>query len=76
MRYSNGEVISKSEDAVYVPTKKTTGCDQHTTTLIALQDLRDIAWKHAMKYRWDPILGGAHEEYLNMLNGILKECGI
>lgn len=43
-------------------------------TLHALQDLRDTALQKAMKYYWDPVLGKAHEEYLTMLNQILKEC--
>ena len=54
---------------------KTTHFDkQNTTALIALQDLRDIAWQYAIKYRWDPVLSKTHEEYLTMLNDIIKEC--
>jgi len=39
-----------------------------------LQEVRDIALYLAKKYRWDPMLGRAHEEYLNILNKILVEC--
>lgn len=44
-------------------------------SLIALQVLRDYALEKATKYRWDPWLSEAHEEYLHYLNNILKECG-
>lgn len=47
----------------------------NSVALQGLQELRDIAWQYAMKYRWDPALGRAHEEYLTLLNGILEECG-
>lgn len=43
-------------------------------SLFALQALRDHALEKATKYRWDPWLSEAHEEYLNQLNNILKEC--
>lgn len=47
-----------------------------TTALHSLQCLRDIALEHAIKYRWDPVLGRTHSEYVEMLNGILEECGV
>lgn len=66
--------LSKSEGARYAHTEKTTNDRNHNTALNGLQVLRDIACCHAIKYRWDPALSRAHEEYLNLLNGILKEC--
>lgn len=48
----------------------------NNTTLYSLQCLRDIALEHAIKYRWDPVLGRTHSEYVTMLNGILEECEI
>ncbi len=42
--------------------------------ILSLQELRDTALQLAMKYYWDPALGKAHNEYLTMLNEILKEC--
>jgi len=68
------QLLSKSVGARYAPTEKTTSDRNHNTALNGLQALRDIAWQHAIKYRWDPVLSRAHEEYLNLLNGILKEC--
>jgi hypothetical protein len=46
-----------------------------TKTMIALQELRDVALEKATKYRWDPWLSDAHEEYLKKLNDILKDVG-
>ena len=66
--------LNKSVGARYAPTEKTTSCSNHSMAINALQVLRDIAWQHAIKYRWDPALSQAQEEYLNLLNGILKEC--
>lgn len=66
--------VSKLEDAGHVLYEKTTREMNHNTALNGLQLLREIAWQHAIKYRWDPALSRAHEEYLNLLNGILKEC--
>ncbi len=65
-----------SEGATNASTmRKQTRYQQDNTALKALQALRDIAWQQAIKYRWDPALSRAHEEYLTLLNGILKECG-
>ncbi len=41
------------------------------TLLVALQDIRDMAWQQAIKYRFDPVVGRAHEEYLKALNAAL-----
>lgn len=54
--------------------KNKTEC-HYTAAVQGLQELREMAWQLAIKYRWDPALGRAHEEYLTLLNGILKECG-
>ena len=51
-----------------------TGKDHYSTALAGLQELREIAWQKAMKYRFDPVLGRTHEEYLQALNGLIKEC--
>lgn len=56
-----------------VEKNKTYDCN-YTLTLTRLQELRDTAWHYAMKYRFDPVLGKAHEEYLQSLNTLLKEC--
>ena len=46
----------------------------YSLALQGLQELREVAWQYAIKYRWDPVLSRAHEEYLTLLNGIIKEC--
>lgn len=46
-----------------------------TKIVNALQGLRDWALEKATKYRWDPWLSEAHEEYLSQLNNILKDVG-
>jgi hypothetical protein len=40
--------------------------------MIALQEVRDIAWQKAMRYRFDPVLGQAHEEYLKLLKVLIE----
>ncbi len=40
--------------------------------LIALQEVRDIAWQKAIKHRFDPVLSQAHEEYLKLLKGLIE----
>lgn len=51
-----------------------TGKDQYNTALAGLQELREIAWHKAIKYRFDPVIGKMHEDYLNALNLLIKEC--
>lgn len=52
---------------------KKAGIPQYIIALAGLQELREIAWQKAIKYRFDPVLGRAHDEYLQFLNGLLKE---
>lgn len=47
--------------------------EDYNKLLAGMQVLRNIAWHHAIEYRFDPILSQAHEEYLNLANDILKE---
>ncbi len=63
----------KREGASNTPTEITRRCTNHTKMVNGLQLLRDIAWDQALKYRFDPVLSRAHEEYLNLLNGLLQE---
>ena len=42
------------------------------TIIYNLQVLRDISLKRAIKYRWDPTIGSIYEDYLEILNDILK----
>lgn len=37
-----------------------------------LEEMLDYAWHNAMKYRFDPVAGRIHEEYLEMLKNIKK----
>lgn len=46
---------------------------ENNTLLLRLQELRDQAWLLAIKYRFDPVVGQAHEVYLKELNELLKE---
>ncbi len=64
----------KSEGATNAPTASNFRQRQDNMALNGLQDLRDIACNYAIKYRWDPVLSRTHEEYVNLLNLILKEC--
>jgi len=41
--------------------------------LAGMQVLRNVAWHHAIEYRYDPHLSRAHEEYLDLANSILKD---
>jgi len=43
-----------------------------TQILIALQEAREESWLKAIKYRWDPTIGPIHEDYLNLLNRLLR----
>jgi len=38
----------------------------------SIKTLRNIAWEHAIKYEYDPILGRTHEKYLDILNSIIE----
>lgn len=49
---------------------------QDNTPFKKLQDIREIAWQQAIKYRWDPVLSQTHNEYLAMLNEMIEECAI
>lgn len=40
--------------------------------LVCLQAIRDLAWGYAVKYRFDPVLGQTHEEYLDLLNEVIR----
>lgn len=57
-------------------TVETTEQYNDNTPLKKLQDIRDIAWQQAIKYRWDPVLSHTHNEYLAMLNEMIEECAI
>lgn len=46
--------------------------EDYNKLLVGMQVLRNVAWHHAIEYRFDPILSRAHEEYLNLANDILK----
>lgn len=46
---------------------------QSSTSLDMLQRLRDIAWHRAVKYRWDPVVGAIHADYLEHLNKMIGE---
>lgn len=54
--------------------KNKTSNRNNNTALAGLQELREIAWEKAIKYRFDPVLGRAHDEYLQALNGLIMEC--
>lgn len=69
-------LLSKNEGATYTlhylldENKKKRN---NTRLLHGLQEIRDTAWCNALKYRFDPHLRQAHEEYLHMLNEILEK---
>lgn len=39
-------------------------------TLLELEEMIDYAWHNAIKYRFDPVAGRIHEEYLTMIKNI------
>lgn len=47
--------------------------NDYNKLLAGMQVLRNIAWHHAIEYRFDPVLSKAHEEYLDFANDLLKE---
>lgn len=65
-------LLNKNEGATNTPHYEITHTN-YIKTLHALQDLRDTAWHSAIKYRFDPALSRAHDEYLKTLNHILKQ---
>ncbi len=67
-------VLEKSVSATNAHTLNTYRYDKHIMALNGLQALREMAWELATKYKWDPALKQAHQEYLTMLDGILEEC--
>ncbi len=36
--------------------------------------LRDNAWQHALKYRYDPLIGKIYEDQLKNLNVLLEQA--
>ena len=66
----------KRVEATNFHTEKTTRCEDNTIALNGLQEIREVAFYHALRYRFDPVLSRAHEEYLNMITLLLKECGV
>lgn len=67
----------KNRGAVNAPknTQNTNNINRHEHNRLVngLQQLRNIAWQHAIEYRFDPVLSRAHAEYLDLSNNILKE---
>lgn len=39
----------------------------------SIEDMLEIAWQKAIKYRFDPVVGRIHEEYLEMLKKVKEE---
>lgn len=71
------QLLDKKRGATNTPIrslaeKNKTDCD-YNLAMQSLQELRDKAWQHAIRYRFDPVLGKVHDEYLNTLNIILRE---
>lgn len=42
--------------------------------LQSLQEIRETAWQNAVKYRFDPVVGATHYDYLKKLNGLLESA--
>jgi hypothetical protein len=47
--------------------------NDHIKLLAAMQAIRNVAWTHAIEYRYDPTMSRAHEEYLDLANNILRD---
>lgn len=70
------QIEIKNGGAINTPHLDNTDDPHATTALRGLQEIRQVALYLATKYRWDPILGHAHDQYLDMINTVLKECEI
>ena len=44
-----------------------------TQALTQIENLLDYAWKQAIKYRFDPVIGKIHSEYLEMVKETKNE---
>ena len=62
--------LNKNEAANHSPKTQENhkGRHHYTKALLILQDLRDGLWYEAMKYRHDPVVGGACQEALDKIN--------
>lgn len=45
----------------------------HELEIAHVEDLLNHAWRNAIKYRFDPVVGRIHEEYLQLIKNIKKE---
>lgn len=39
----------------------------------SIEEMIEYAWQKAIKYRFDPVAGRIHEEYLEMVKGLKKQ---
>lgn len=46
-------------------------CQKHGDILNSVKVLRDVSWHKAIKYKFDPVIGKMHEQYLEVLNAII-----
>lgn len=74
MNFTKERIVINNEKRGATNAPKNDSYMYNSKALQGLQEVRDIALYLAGKYRWDPMLGQAHEEYLNILNKILVEC--
>ncbi len=65
--------MSKERGARHTSSVQTEYGSINNITVSILQQLRDITLENSIKYRWDPAIGRCHTEYLNLLNGILRD---
>lgn len=42
-------------------------------SLLVIDEMIEFAWRNAIKYRFDPVAGRIHSEYLEMLKDNKKE---
>lgn len=47
-------------------------CEKRGDIIHSLKVLRDVSWRNTIKYRYDPLIGRIHEQYLEGLNTIIE----
>lgn len=47
-------------------------CDSHCKTIADLHLIRDAANFYATKYRFDPLIGKLHRQYLDAINAVIE----
>lgn len=47
-------------------------CDNHCKTMASLHIIRDTADYYARKYRFDPLIGDLHKQYVDAISSVIE----